>query len=50
MHYFSNKFLNIVKSWGLSAPSALKSSILVTWSCVMWPNCVFLSWLWWNQT
>jgi len=30
MYYFSNKFLNIAKRCGLSAPSASWSSVLVT--------------------
>jgi len=41
-HYFSNKFSKIAKRWGCW--------ILVTWSYVMGPNCVFSSWLWQNRT
>jgi len=50
IHYFSNKFSKFAKCWEISAPSAPKSSVLVTWSYVMWPNFVFSSWLWRNQT
>jgi len=49
MHCFSNKILEIAKRWELSAP-APHTSILVTWSYVIWPNCGFLSWLWRNGT
>jgi len=47
MQHFStgNIFSKIAKRcMGLFAPSALKSSILVTWSSVIWPNCGFSSW------
>jgi len=50
MHYFSNKFSKIAKRWRLSAPSVSSSSILVTWSYVICPNCGFPSWLWRNRT
>jgi len=50
MYYFSNKFSEIAKRGGLSASSTIKSSLLVTWSFVIWPNCVFSSWLWRNLT
>jgi len=44
MHYFSNKFSKLAKRWGFSPPAHLKHSILVvTWSSVIWPNCVFSS-------
>jgi len=48
MYYFSNIFSNIAKRWGLTAPSVPWSSILVTWSYVIRPNCGFSSWLWRN--
>jgi len=48
MHYFSNKFSKIAKHWGLTAPG--ESSILMTWSYVIWLNCGFSRWLWRNRT
>jgi len=36
MHYFSTNFQK-----SQSAGSSSPSSILVTWSSVIWPNCVF---------
>jgi len=50
MHYFSNKFSKFAKRWELSALSAPQSSILVTWSYVIWPSCGFTNWLWRNRT
>jgi len=50
MHYFSNKFSKIAKHQGFSALSFLSSSILVTWSCMIWPNCGLSNWLWVNWT
>jgi len=50
MHYFNNKFSKIAKRREISASSAPNSSILVTWSYVMWPNYVFSSLLWRNWT
>jgi len=43
MHYFSNKFSKIAKRWGLSV-ELFESSIWVSWSCVIWPNCGFSNW------
>jgi len=41
LHYFSKKISKIAKCWGLSDSSTPKPFILVTWSCVIWPNCCF---------
>jgi len=38
MHYFSNKFSKIAKRCGSPTLVPLNPSILVTWSCVIWPN------------
>jgi len=45
MHYFRNKFSKIAKYWGHSTRQRPLTSILVTKSCVIWPNCVFSKWL-----
>jgi len=31
-------------------PAPRNLQYLLIWSSVIWPNCVFLSWLWWNPT
>jgi len=49
MHYFDNKFSKIAKRCGLSAFNTPYLSILVTYGCVIWPNCDFSNWLWRNQ-
>jgi len=43
MHYFSNKFSEIANCWGAQRHLTF---ILVTWSYVIWSNCVFSSLLW----
>jgi len=52
LHYFSHKFyFQKSPSAGSSPPPApSKSSILMTRSCVIWPNCSFSNWLWQNRT
>jgi len=50
IRYFNNKFSKIAKSWGLSASSAPLTSILVTWSYGICPNCGFSNGLWRNRT
>jgi len=50
MHYFSYKFSKIAKRWEHSIPAPHYLSILVIWSCVIWPNCGVSNWLWRNQT
>jgi len=38
-------------SAGVSPPPALLNlSIVVTWSCVLCPGCVFSKWLWQNRS
>jgi len=44
MHYFSNKSLKFAK------PGSGKPPMLVTWSCVVWPNYSFSNWLWQSRT
>jgi len=45
MHYFSSNFFKNVKHrfW------CPKSSIFMSWNCVIWPNCSFSNWLWQNR-
>jgi len=45
MHYNYNKFSKIAKRW----PQRRLSSILLTWSRVICPNCSFSDWLWRNR-
>jgi len=47
MHYFSNKLSTINRR----AMEALRPpAMIVTWSCVIWPNLCFSNWLWRNRT
>jgi len=50
MHYFCNKFSKTPSAGGSPLPVPLLPLILMIWSCVIWPNCVFSNWLWQNRT
>jgi len=49
MHYFSDKFSNVVKRWELLVPTHFKPFMVMTWSCVIWPNRDFSNWSWRNR-
>jgi len=51
MHYFKNKFSKIAQRWWvlrLQRPLTFDLGDLKL--RVIWPNCGFANWLWWNRT
>jgi len=43
-------FQKLPSAGGSPSPAPHYLSMLVIWSCLIWPNCGFLNWLWQNWT